>query len=120
MDFSYTPLNARGGKNTKRMEAGSEGQALRSLQKQGYLVLSPPPAPARKAAGGGPRLALAFARRAKLEQVAMLTREFAIMIETGVPVVEALEALQEHADSPAIRDALAATHADLAMGKTMA
>src|SRR5207244_4493358 len=58
--------------------------------------------------------------RVKADQVAMLTRELAIMIETGVPVSEALKSLEEHAVNPAIARALAETHAELAQGRTMA
>ena len=42
------------------------------------------------------------------------------MMETGVPIVEALEALEQHAEDKMIRQALAQAHSDLSQGKTIA
>ncbi|HZO89756.1 MAG TPA: type II secretion system F family protein [Chthonomonadaceae bacterium] len=122
MHFTYTALDPRGKKITDRVQAEDEDQAVRLLQSQGYVLLSVAPGDpqrpraARSSFQGFPRLS----DRVKLDQVVALTREFAILIETGVPVVEALETLQAHADNAAIREALLATHADLSQGKTMA
>jgi len=60
-----------------------------------------------------------FGHRVKLEQVVILSRELSIMIETGVPVIEALQALGEHADNATIRSALQGTYDDLAAGKSI-
>lgn len=128
MNFTYTAINANGARVQERVEADSDDQALRRLQAQGYVVLSLQAARGQGARvgsshGGDARRGISFSfgarRRVKLEQIAILSREFAIMIETGVPVTEALEAMCEHADSPAIRDALTAAHHDLSEGKTI-
>ena len=128
MNFSYTAIDARGATIKERVQADSEDQALRRLQSQGYVVTALQPVAgserggAAAGAGHAPPARGFFAlggQRVKLEQVAVLTRQFAIMIETGVPVTEALDALREHADSPAIARALSETLADLAGGKTI-
>lgn len=121
MDFTYTALDSSGARVRERVRAESEDQAIRRLQSQGYTVLAMAPASGRdlerpRAARQGVKLG----GRVKLDQVVALTREFAIMIETGVPVTEALNALMEHCDSAAIKEALAETHQDLSEGKTMA
>src|SRR5207248_1720306 len=103
------------------VQADNEDQALRRLQGQGYVVLSLEPAGARRASGSSAtRLLQTFGPRVKLEQVVMFSREFAIMIETGVPVTEALEALHKHAENKVMKEALLAVHQDLSQGKTMA
>ncbi len=125
MDFAYTALDAAGSRVQERIQADNEDQALRRLQGMGYVVLSLSVARARGRApsrplatlllpGGGPNRG-----RVKLDQIAMVTRELAIMIETGVPVTEALKLLREHTENQPLNRALADTHTDLSEGKTI-
>ncbi len=122
MDFTYTALDPRGAKLSERVQAKDDDQALRQLQSQGLVVLSLEPARAAQAAGGSAKSLLAslgLTRSAKLEQVVILSRELAIMMETGVPIVEALEALEQHAEDKMIRAALGRAHTELSQGKTI-
>ena len=123
MDFTYTALDSRGTKTSERVQAEDDDQALRRLQSQGLVVLSLEPTRAAQTTGGSVKSLLAslgLTRTAKLEQVVILSRELAIMMETGVPIMEALEALQQHAEDKMMREALAQTHAELTQGKTIA
>lgn len=123
MDFTYTALDAQGARVSERVQAESNDQALRRLQNQGLVVLSLELADAVQAAGrSGKSLIESFglSRSAKLEQVVILSRELAIMLETGVPIVEALEALERHAEDKMIKEALGNAHSDLSQGKTIA
>ncbi len=129
MEFTYTAIRAGGGTVKERLEADTEDQAIRRLQTQGYVVLSMEAGAARRTGAGGSggsSKSLSFGPsggflqpRVKLEQVAVLSRELAIMLETGVPVTEALESLAEHADSPVIKNALLAANKDLSEGRTI-
>src|SRR2546423_231191 len=115
MDFTCKALDQRGMKITERVEADNEDQAIRRLQSQGCVVLSVAASGRSGVVGAVPRVlkmaslpqmprlgARGRSPRVKADQVAMLTRELAIMIETGVPVSEALKSLEEHAVNPAI------------------
>ena len=140
MEFAFTALDSAGGQVAEQIRCDSESQAIQRLQSQGYIILS------LKAAGGKARrvkseasgaksseksaarsqgsglnrsIPLPWKRKLKLDQLTLLTREFAIMIETGVPIVEAIELLREHADSPILQDALNGVHTDLCEGKTL-
>jgi type IV pilus assembly protein PilC len=123
MDFTYTAMDTRGLKVTERVQAENDDQALRRLQTQGYVVLSLEPTRAVAAGeGAGKSLLSAFGmtRSVSLEQVVVISRELAIMMETGVPIIEALEALEKHAENKLVKDALARAHSDLSQGKTIA
>ena len=123
MDFTYTAVDTRGARVSERVQAESSEQALRRLQSQGFVVLSLETAGAVPESGrfGKTLIAsLGLTRAAKLDHIVVISRELAIMIETGVPIVEALEALQSHAEDKMIRQALAQAHADLSQGKTIA
>ena len=137
MEFAFTAIDAAGGQVKEQIRCDSESQAVQRLQSQGYIILS------LEAAGGRGRKAkasqkekdsasagsagsglnksipLPWKRKLKLDQLTLLTREFAIMIETGVPIVEAIELLREHADNAILQDALAGVHTDLCAGRTL-
>ena len=96
MDFAYTAIDADGATVSQSLAATTEEQAIRRLQGQGMTILRLEAARAGTAPDSAPRerkLQLFGRRSARLDEVAALTRELAIMIETGVPVVEALETL---------------------------
>lgn len=123
MDFTYTAVDPRGARVSERVQAENGDQALHRLQNQGFVVLSLETADTAQATGiSGKALiaSLGLTRAAKLDHIVVISRELAIMIETGVPIVEALEALQSHAEDKMIQQALAQAHADLSQGKTIA
>jgi type IV pilus assembly protein PilC len=127
MEFTYTAINQQGQNIQEQIHADDETAALKRLHGQGHVVLSLGPIAKshRTTAGGGggfalPTFALSFGRpRVKLEQLTAVSRELAIMIETGVSITDALLTIQEHADNPVMGDALRATHDALAGGSTI-
>ena len=143
MEFAFTAISATGGQVKEQISCDSESQAVQRLQSQGYIILSLDAVSGRgkraktseksKASekgtesgaviseGGGlnKSIPLPWKRKLKLDQLTLLTREFAIMIETGVPIVEAIELLREHADNPILQEALTGVSADLCAGRTL-
>jgi type IV pilus assembly protein PilC len=124
MEYTFTALDPQGSTIQERLRAETEEEAVKLLHNRGFIVLAltsegkQPPAAAATATRR--TLSLGRAPRIKPEQVVALTREFAIMIETGVPLIEALDLLVEHnADGP-IKEALVATRNGLATGESMA
>lgn len=137
MEYIFTALDAKGTKRQERLNAESEEGAIRSLHQQGYVILSLSPAAEKgRRATGKPRSnrptaempgssdasrlgSIRFGRRVKAEQIVVLTRELAVMIETGISIVEALESLKDHAENRMIRESLEAALHDLSEGKTI-
>ena len=119
MEYVFTALNHQGVQIQDRLQAQSEEEALLRLHSQEFVVLSLA-AEGRQAEARASLPKFSFGRkRAKLEQVVMLTRQLAIMMETGISIVDALETLHEHTENPELRDTLAAMRNDLAAGKTI-
>ena len=117
MEFTYTALDTRGAKIEQRLQAQDEDAAIRRLQDQGYVVLGlqaskTEDAPRKKSS-------LPTGGRVKQEQVVAMSRELAIMIETGVPIADALSLLAEHAENPVIKSTMVATLADVSEGKSL-
>ncbi len=140
MEFAFTAVNSSGALVNEQIQCESETQAVQRLQSQGYVItsLSAVSGRGRKAvknkdsagaaaaagavstgAGLNKSIPLPWKRKLKLDQLTMLTREFAIMIETGVPIVEAIELLRSHAENPVLNEALTGVYDDLCGGKTL-
>jgi type IV pilus assembly protein PilC len=123
MNFQVTALNPSGVKVKETVQAESDDQALRRLQSQGYVVLTLSRSAERgwgasrdESRRGQTSL---LVKRARLDHLVIIVRELAIMIETGVPITEALEALEGHAESAAIRIAVRSARLDLMEGRTI-
>ena len=137
MEFAFTAIDAAGGQVKEQIRCDSESQAVQRLQSQGYIILSLDTVGGRgrkakanekgkdsgaavsSGSGLNKSIPLPWKRKLKLDQLTLLTREFAIMIETGVPIVEAIELLREHAENPILQEALEGVHTDLCGGRTL-
>lgn len=121
MEYAYTALSSSGNRIDEILQAEDEDQALRRLQEQGMTILS---LKARSRSSDRPSISSLFKfkigrTRVKSEHVVSMTRELAIMIETGVPIIEALGLLAEHAENAVIRRAMVSTLHDVTQGKSI-
>ncbi len=127
MEFAFTAMNAQGAKISDRIQAESSDQAITRLQSNGYIILD---LAANSAAAEAKNKAkdakskgfftLSKSKKIKVEHSVALSRELSIMIETGVPIVEAITSLAEHADNPAMKETLEQLTSDLNEGKGLA
>ena len=60
-----------------------------------------------------------FAPRVGADDIVMLTRNFGVMIEAGVPIVECLQVLADQTGNRVVRDALQAVRRDVSDGMTL-
>ncbi|MDI6871882.1 MAG: type II secretion system F family protein [Bacillota bacterium] len=100
--FVYTARDAQGRLFQGVVEGDSQGAAVMRLRSQGYLVTSLRPqsaSAARRAAGSAGRTAPA-------RSLAVFCRQFATLVQAGVPVTNALRICGDQADTAAWRDAL--------------
>src|ERR1019366_1518422 len=111
MEYTFTALDPNGSTIHERFLAETEDEAVQLLHNRGFVVLSLN-SEGKEAVGSvrtRHKLRLGRTPRVKPEQVVALTREFAIMIETGVPLVEALDLLIEHSADGQVKAALVPT-----------
>ena len=118
MEFTYTALNTQGIKISELLQAEDEDQAVRRLHEQGLTVVALAPHSAKQTQSS--KLNARFGRsKIKPDHIVGMTRELAIMIETGVPIVDAFGLLAEHAENPSIRRAMINTLQELNQGRTI-
>lgn len=137
MEFLYTALDGRGAQIRQQIEADSADVALDQLHNQGLVVLA---LEARRTRSRSGKINMPVAtvaqqtardslrparhrfgeRRVRTEQIVALTHELSILIETGVPIVEAVDLLMRDEPHPRIREALRAFKEGISEGRGLA
>lgn len=83
------------------LEAPSVQAAIERLHRDGHFILQVQEQRVRENRRG-----FALFRRARLDELVAFSREFAVMIRAGVPIMEALQTMIEHMKLGALREAL--------------
>jgi type IV pilus assembly protein PilC len=112
--FAYKGVDQSGHTISDEMEGENREAVLRRLHGMGYHVLkivdggqAGPKAPARRHGKG-----------AKLDDLAAVSRELAIMTGAGVPLAEALASIAEHLKPGGMSAAVAGVRSDIVSGKS--
>lgn len=113
--YSYTARNSQGEAVTGLISSDSEDGAARRLQAMGLAPLS-----INSADGAGRSLGMNMnigrAKRVRAKHLAVLARQFATMLNAGLPLVRALAALENQADHPELRRVLPLVRGDVEAG----
>lgn len=122
--FSYTAKNMAGQTLNGELEAANENEARVRLRAQQLIPirLAKSGGGARgvaKKGGGGGGLGL-FAPKVKTKDLQIFTRQFATLINAGIPVVDALKILSEGLRPGLLRDASAKVKSSIENGKRLA
>ena len=102
--YEYNALDARGKKRTGLIDAGTLQTARERLKGQGFFVVSLGKAAAKEDVSAGRSLTL-FSKVSRSD-LAVLTRQLSTLLKAGLPLVQALEALIEQMEKPAVRKVL--------------
>jgi len=118
--YSYTARNTAGQNLSGEIEAANENEARVRLRAQQLI-------PLRIARGGGGRPAAKkssggglFAPKVNSKDLQIFTRQFATLINAGIPVVDALKILSEGLRPGLLRDASAKVKSSIENGKRLA
>lgn len=112
--YSYQGVQENGSRITGLVDADSPRTARQKLKTQGILPLSLTPredSPAALRTGGG--------RRAKSRDIALFTRQMAILIGSGIPVVDALGAILDQGLPDPMGSTIAAIREDVKEGQPL-
>jgi type IV pilus assembly protein PilC len=107
-EFKYIAKDAAGKKMTGSLTAVNESDAVGQLRQQGLIVVTLD----AQAKAKGPGLGIfgkggkAPKPRIKSKDIVVFTRQMATMISAGIPLLEALEILQEQAEDPGFKYSL--------------
>ncbi|HVX24339.1 MAG TPA: type II secretion system F family protein [Candidatus Saccharimonadales bacterium] len=114
MLFNYTATTKDGKTISGSVEAANKSALLTLLHKQGVrpvLIEA-----AKKGQGGN---LFGSAKKVKLQELVIFTRQLSTMISAGVPLAKSLSALQNDSENPYFREVLATISKDVESGKPL-
>jgi type IV pilus assembly protein PilC len=73
----------------------------------------------KKSEGGGVNLSLNFKKRVKQAEIAIFTRQFSVMLDAGLPLVQCLDAIAQQHPNPTFKSVLEQIRGDVEGGSTL-
>lgn len=114
--FTYTATSNKNGKvTTGEVEASSRDEAVKVLLKQEMT-----PVTVKAASKGFNFASLTGGSKVKTDELVIFTRQLSTMINAGVPLIRALNSLEEHASTPAFKTIISGVKADIESGAALA
>ena len=107
--FEYTARNAQGQETTGTMDAASRDEVVANLRKNRMVLVRL--REAKRAKRGG---------RVPTRDVVVFTRQFATMINSGLPLVQALDILAQQTENKALSEVTKQVVYDVESGHTLA
>ena len=127
--FIYTAMDGNGKEQKGKIEAASEDAASSALKAKGLFPTSLKPAAAAvekgastrtgKKKGGGMNMALGPVV-IKRKELTVVTRQLAILLSAGLPLIRSLHTLERQAKNPAVKIVLGKTAETVEGGATFA
>jgi type IV pilus assembly protein PilC len=109
--FTYTARTAQGDLKTSTIEAATRDEVVATLRRQRLNVVKVDEQAAKKKAAGG---------SIGMRDVVIFTRQFSTMINSGLPLVQALDILAKQTENKALSDVTRAVVFDVESGNTVA
>src|SRR6266700_1181281 len=113
--FEYTARNLKGDLVKDKIDLPSRDDVIAHLRKNRMVVVQ-----VREAKGKGGGLADLFKPGVKTRDVVIFTRQFATMINSGLPLVQALDILSQQTENKVLADVTRAVVYDVESGHTLA
>src|SRR5712672_4028644 len=113
--FEYTARNMKGDLVRDKIDLASRDDVIAHLRKNRMIVVQ-----VREAKGKGGGIADFFKAGVKTRDVVIFTRQFATMINSGLPLVQALDILAKQSENKALKDVTRAVVYDVESGHTVA
>jgi len=114
--FEYTALDARGRERNGVLEGDAARQIRQQLREQGLTPLSVQEVQQREAKT---RKTL-FVRNISATDLALITRQWATLVRSGLPVEEALRTVAQQAEKPRLKSMMMAVRSRVMEGHSMA
>ena len=108
--FTYTARDAKGEMKSATVEAPNRDEVMSQLKKQKLQVIKVDEGPVKKKKAG----------KIKMRDIVILTRQFSTMINSGLPLVQALDILATQSENPALKDVCRQVVFDVESGNTLA
>ena len=109
--FTYTARAVNGDLKSATIEAPNRDEVIKQLRQQRLNIIKIDEGTANKKKRSG---------SIKMRDIVIFTRQFSTMINSGLPLVQALDILAQQSENPALRDVTRAVVFDVESGNTVA
>jgi len=109
--FKYTAKEAGGKTVSGILEYSDKALLIDALRKKGLVIISIEETAKRRA--------MSFGGGVKLEEIVIFSRQLATMVDSGIPLVQALDILCEQIEKPVFRNILAKIKDDIETGSSL-
>jgi len=116
--FVYSAVDPSGRTLRGVMEADDERLVLARLHEQHYRVLSIQPK--RRGLSLASLKELNRSKKVRLLELVLFSRQFATMIDAGIPILKSLDALETQAKNPTLREVIGTVRQDVKGGMSLA
>src|SRR5213595_2845635 len=113
--YEYTARNLKGDLVRDKIDLATRDEVIAHLRKNRMVVVQ-----VREAKGKGGGLADLFKAGVKTRDVVVFTRQFATMINAGLPLVQALDILSQQTENKILADVTRQVVYDVESGQTLA
>ncbi len=107
--FTYTARALTGELKTASMDAATKDEVVTQLRRQKLIVVKVDEEQKKKRGG-----------RIKMRDIVIFTRQFSTMINSGLPLVQALDILAKQSENPALKEVTKQVVYDVESGHTVA
>ena len=114
--FEYKVRDANGKVVTGKLEASSQDALVGKLRDMGYTPLS---ITEKKTDGFNTEINLPGSNKVGLKDLAIMARQFATMINSGLSLLRALTILSEQTESKGLKEALGGVRGDVEAGQSL-
>lgn len=103
-----------------KLEADTMPLLVRQLREKGFFVTSVSPIPEKTAQKRKFSEITIFKSKVKPKELMIFSRQFAVMLDSGMDVIECLRILEEQSDNPTLRGVISEVKEDVEEGKDLA
>ncbi len=116
--FEFTALDERGKERKGVLEGDAPRQIRQQLRERGWVPLSV--AEISQAQQEGSRRLFGFRQGINATELALITRQFATLVRSGLPIEEALRAVSQQCEKPRLKNLLLAVRSRVMEGHPLA
>ncbi len=115
--FKYTARDQDGRTITGKISADNEALIVAELRKRDLVIVAIQEEKSSGLKAAGPQKKAK--KRVKSEDIVIFTRQFATMVDAGIPILQALEALGEQTGNPTFQETINVIRADIQLGSSL-
>jgi type IV pilus assembly protein PilC len=116
--YRYASRDQEGKNVNGKMSADNEAMIVAELRKRNLIIVSIEEEKGSAVAKSSvPKVK--GGRKIKSEDIVVFTRQFATMVDAGIPILQALDAMGEQASNPAFKQTIATICEDIQLGSSL-